>query len=85
MATFKNPNDPDNIIITEKVQEWFRERMELQKDTIIHVVEIDCADPGCMDKETRITLSFPDGLRKQFRIHKPLVFVRKKDVEQLVI
>jgi hypothetical protein len=84
MTTFRNPNDPNNTIITAKVQEWTRLAMDLKEDTIIEVVEVDCADPGCMDKETKIILTTGQGNKKQFRIHKPLVYVRKPDIQHLV-
>ena len=84
MATFKNPHDPDNIIITGKVREWVREKMKLTEDTLIQVIELNCADPGCMDKETRILLTSPSSGMIQYRVHKPLVYVRKPDIDQLV-
>ena len=84
MTTFKNPNDPDNLIIKSKVQEWMRSVMKLEEHAKIQVEELDCADPGCIDKETRITLIPIEGNKEQFRIHKPLVFVRKPDIEHLL-
>jgi hypothetical protein len=84
MTIFKNPNDPDNHIITAKVQEWVKDKMTIPEGTIIEIQELNCSDPGCMDKETRIFLSFKDNTRKQFRIHKPLVYIRKRDVDQLM-
>lgn len=84
MATFKNPNDPDNLIIIGKIQEWVRSAMKLEAKVSVEIIEVDCADPGCMDKETRIIVGDVEGERKQYRIHKPLVFVRKPDVDYLI-
>ncbi len=84
MTTFKNPNDPDNRVITAKVQEWIRTKMNLGEEALVQVLELNCADPGCMDKETRILVTVYNQPMRQFRIHKPLVYVRKPDIDQLV-
>ncbi|HSZ24581.1 MAG TPA: hypothetical protein VK766_02625 [Cytophagaceae bacterium] len=83
MTTFKNPHDPENIIITAKIHEWVRTKMKLPEDTMLQVLEVDCADSGCLDKETRILITSANSTR-QLRIHKPLVYVRAHDVDHLV-
>jgi len=80
---FKNPHDPDNIIITAKIQEWVRLKMGLGMDTMVQVIELNCIDPGCMDKETRIIVTRPDEPGIQYRVHKPIVYVRKLDIDHL--
>jgi hypothetical protein len=84
MITFKNPNDPDNVVITSKIQEWIKDKLNLKENAIIQVSEMDCADPGCADKETRITIVLEETTTKQYRIHKPLVFVRQRDIDHLI-
>ncbi len=84
MTTFRNPNDPNNTIITAKIQEWVKSELNLSEDTSIQVLEVDCADVGCVDKETRITLSLNNNFVKQYRIHKPIVYVRKLDIDHLI-
>lgn len=84
MTTFRNPHDPENIIITAKIQEWVKAKMNLHEATSIQVSEVDCADPGCVDKETRITIISKDHPTKLFRIHKPIVYIRQADIELLV-
>ncbi len=83
-TTFKNPNDPDNIIITAKVHEWVRAKMNLSDDVLVQVIEVDCSDPGCMNKETRILVTKSDTGMKQYRVHKPLVYVRPADIDYLL-
>jgi len=83
MTTFKNPHDPENIVIISKVKEWVREKWSLPTDVLIQVLELNCMDPGCMDKETRIVLTQVDQPSVQYRVHKPLVYVRKHDIDQL--
>ncbi len=84
MTTFKNPHDPENIIITAKIHEWVKAKMNLHEATSIQVLEVDCADPGCVDKETRIVIISKEHSTKQFRIHKPLVYIRQADIDYLV-
>ena len=84
MTTFKNPHDPDNRIITAKIQEWVRSVMKIEENAVVEIMELNCADPGCMDKETRIIIVNTKEDNKQFRIHKPLVFVRKPDIDHLM-
>jgi hypothetical protein len=83
MLVFKNPNDPDNTIIRSKIKEWMHTLLGLSEKVEIDVAEYNCADPGCVDKETRIIVS-ENGIKKQYRVHKPIVFVRKPDIENLV-
>lgn len=85
MAIFKNPNDPDNIFIITKVKEWVKAKLNLDEASLIQVIEVDCADPGCMDKATRILITSIDNTMRQFSIHKPLVYVRKPDIDQVFI
>jgi hypothetical protein len=61
-----------------------RSKMSLPENTSIQVLELNCIDPGCMDKETRIIITSSDNVTKQFRIHKPLVFVRQNDIDHLL-
>ena len=84
MATFRNPHDPENLVIIAKIHEWVKEKILLDGNAIIQVIEVDCADPGCMDKATRILITGIDKEMKQFSIHKPLVYVRKPDIEKLL-
>ena len=84
MTVFRNPHDPENIIIKTKIQEWIRTKLNLKESSTIEVSEVDCADPGCVDKETRIIVTIKDTPTKLYRIHKPIVYVRKLDVDHLV-
>ncbi len=83
MATFKNPNDPENFILIAKIHEWVKEKMKLENNSIVQVIEIDCSDPGCMDKATKILITSEGKPLVQYSIHKPLVYVRKPDIELL--
>ncbi len=84
MLKFSNPNDPDNLVIISKVKEWIKRGLDLADDTTIKVMEADCADSGCADKETRIEVVLKDSSVKNYRIHKPLVYVRQPDVKHVI-
>ncbi len=81
MTTFKNPHDPDNSATIAQLEALVRSLLSLPENTSVQVLELNCMDPGCMDKETRIIITSPEAPVKQFRIHKPLVFIRKRDLE----
>lgn len=80
MTVFKNPNDPDNVMLIATLTNWVRDKVMDEKISI-EIVELDCADPGCIDKETKIILSLEGKAVNNYRIHKPLVFVRKLDID----
>ena len=67
---------------TRAIKEWTRQYLKLQDDIVL-VAEVNCADPGCPDKETVITIFRKDGGPAKFTIRKPLVYVRKWDIEPL--
>jgi hypothetical protein len=81
MTTFKNPHDPDNSATIAKLETLVRSLLSLPENTTVQVLELNCMDPGCMDKETRFIITSPESVTKQFRIHKPLVFIRQRDIE----
>ena len=74
---FKNPRDPENLAIIQKVIEWTRQKLHIPEDVKIAVSEVNCLDANCSDSETLI-LIYTDP-EQSLRIRKPLVFVRKWD------
>lgn len=82
MGLFKNPNDKDNIKITKLVKAWIREKMNLNEEVMITVSELQCAEPNCPDMETVIVI-FDSENTRQFKIRKPLNYIRKWDIETL--
>ena len=85
MTIFRNPHDPDNKIIIEKIAEWVREKFNISGGIAIHVKEMDCADPHCVDMETVVSLIEEGKIIKTIRVHKPIVYVRKWDIDQIKI
>lgn len=78
MNMFKNPFDPDNAIITRKVQEWVRKKYLLDEQTEILVTEMGCSDAACPCVQTHIHIKGQQPLNIQ--IAKPLTYVRQWDL-----
>ena len=81
---FINPRDPENISIKGKITEWIKMLVNPAEGSEVLISEINCVDPGCPDMETLITIKSPDNTPKVYRIRKPLVYVRKWDIEALI-
>jgi hypothetical protein len=79
---FKNPLDPENLAIQKAIKQWVAIFLQLPDDTVITVSEIKCCGENCPHIETCITVwQTPPLLLK---IPKPLVYVRKYDVETAI-
>jgi hypothetical protein len=83
MFVFRNPNDPDNEKAIARLRQLVIAHLALDAGCEVLLEEVACSDPGCADKETRIVVSAAGSAPQVYRIHKPLVFVRKYDIEQL--
>lgn len=79
-AYFINPNDTGNTKLHTLIRTWVKDKFALQEPLELIVSEIKCADLGCPDIDTYITF-IKDGQSRKFRIAKPLVYVRKWDIE----
>lgn len=80
---FINPNDKANTKLYTLISQWVKDKFSLPIEAEVSVSEIKCADPGCPDIDTYITLTY-DGLSKRYRIAKPLVYVRKWDIDAMI-
>lgn len=74
----KNPFDPENKIITVKVQEWIRLKYNVSTDVPIIINEVGCADASCLCVQTLISIQSEPV--RTVRIGKPLTLVRKWDI-----
>ncbi len=79
-AYFVNPNDTANTKLHTLIRTWVKDKFALTEPFDLSVSEIKCADPGCPDIDTYITLH-QEGQSRKFRIAKPLVYVRKWDID----
>jgi len=64
------------------IKEWVTKKFNLSAETVIMVTEINCFEPNCPDKETVIALLEQGNIQK-FSIRKPLLYVRKSDIDNL--
>jgi hypothetical protein len=65
----------DNIRL---IKDWMRAGLRLGEDVHITVSELACADPSCPIRETVILVLTEPA--KQWKIGKPIHYVRKYDV-----
>ncbi len=67
---------------TAAIKKWVKEKMQLSDDVIVMVTEINCGEPNCPDKETIIAI-MQQGNNQKISIKKPLLYVRKWDIDCL--
>ena len=68
---------------TTAIKKWVKEKLQLSDEVIIMVTEINCWEPNCPDKETIIAI-LQEGNNRKLSIKKPLLFIRKWDIDKLV-
>jgi hypothetical protein len=79
---FVNPNDTANTKLHQLIRTWVKDKFTLDEPFELSVSEIKCADVGCPDIDTYITF-VKDKQSRKFRIAKPLVYVRKWDIDSM--
>ncbi|MCU0429136.1 MAG: hypothetical protein MUF42_04120 [Cytophagaceae bacterium] len=84
MLSFKNPRDPENAELTRLIKKWVRLKFALEESVSILVSEHPCLDDNCPMHQTVIAVFFEETT-KQWTIHKPLTFIRQRDVESLEV
>lgn len=77
---FKNPLDPQNIEVSKAIKQWTKSYLQLSDNTTITITELNCCGENCPHIETVITIWTEKA--QVFKIPKPLVYVRKYDVEK---
>jgi hypothetical protein len=77
MSIFKNPFDPNNELIIQKIKIWIVKKYKLIPETAnISVNEVGCGDSNCPCVKTNISF----GKNQKIIISKPLVFIRQWDI-----
>ncbi len=90
MKKFNNPLDPDDVNIKLAIKKWTVELLKLNADSDIEIIENLCAESSCIYAETLIKVENTDLSRDNregslfFKITKPLTFIRKLDVQNMV-
>jgi hypothetical protein len=83
MKPFTNPNDPDNVALKATLARWVKAKLTLETETTVEFTEIACAEPSCVHTETFIEIENLGGNNARFKIAKPLVFIRKWDIDAM--
>ena len=83
MNTFKNPNDPDNTQLKSTLKNWISAHLKLSKEAIIDIEEHQCTEASCVHAETLFQTPNTEGGYDVYKIAKPLVFIRKWDIEAM--
>jgi len=82
MISFKNPADIDNIFLKAKISEWLKSKFDIETDIEVAIREISCGVDSCPCITTEFKISAP--FQKVLTLGKPLVFIRKWDIDNLV-
>jgi hypothetical protein len=84
MQKFINPNDPSNTQLNATLKRWISEKLQLDDTAVIEIQEHQCTDANCLHAETVFKIKNDEnteGGNEFYKIAKPLVFIRKWDVE----
>ncbi len=79
MQKFVNPNDPNNIQTIAWIEKQARILLETEVGTI-SVEELSCNDSSCIHATSVICWANESNI-EYFKISKPLVFIKKRDIE----
>ncbi|MFN0049253.1 MAG: hypothetical protein ACKVOU_09035 [Cytophagales bacterium] len=83
MTSYKNPSDPENIFLKTKLNEWLKAKLGVEQEIVVDFKEIPCGVDNCPCTTTEILISKP--FYQRFTLGKPLVYIRKWDIERLEI
>jgi nitrate reductase delta subunit len=64
----------------ERVRAWTRNRFGLGEEAPVFVAEVACALPGCPPLETVVGFWTADGIRRHFKVFKPVLAVLEDDL-----
>lgn len=81
MQKFTNPNDPHNTQLNATLKRWISEKLQLNDVAVIDIIEHQCTDASCLHAETIFQVKNREGESAFYKIAKPLVFIRKWDVD----
>jgi hypothetical protein len=88
MQKFTNPNDPNNTQLNATLKRWISEKLLLNDAASIKIQEHHCTDASCLHAETVFQVKKGEDTQEReggdlYKIAKPLVFIRKWDVEAM--
>ena len=83
MKKFINPLDPDDLKIRAAIRQWTIDSLKLNPYTELEIIEHLCTEANCLHTETIIKVENTEGIHF-YKIAKPLTFIRKLDVQNMV-
>ena len=60
---------------------WITERLGLSDGDLVTVAELACHEPDCPPFETVVSVHQSGGVRRDWRVHKPLAEIEELDIE----
>jgi hypothetical protein len=82
MKAFINPHDPDNTALKKTLSDWLKTKLALNDNTEVSIHEHLCSEPSCVHAETVFRTENTEGVTF-YKITKPIVYVRKWDLDAL--
>ncbi len=81
MFKYTNPSDPENVFLKAKLKEWLKLKLKTDAEVEAEFNELSCGIDHCPCITTEIKVTSP--VTETFRIGKPLVYIRKWDLENV--
>ena len=67
--------------LIRKIKEWAYECFPISKESTVSVMELQCHEPDCAPLETVIAVIEQKGKTRQWKFHKQIPDVTRKDLE----
>ena len=67
--------------LIRKIKEWAYECLPISKDATVSIMELQCYEPDCEPLETVIAVMEQKGKTRQWKFHKPIPELSRKDLE----
>ena len=82
MDLFANTPKPNSARIAQ-LKSWVQQQLSLPDDAVVMVSELRCSEPGCPPLETVIAVLDGPGSKRQYKFHKGVGDVTRKDIAEM--
>jgi len=82
LFSFGSPRAADQ---TRQIKQWVKAAWSLPQSATVMVAEVECAEPGCPPRETVIAIFDADGAPRQSKLHKAMIDVTARDINDLTV
>lgn len=82
---FKNSNDPEGLVNKQAITLWLRQYALATEQSHIIITELPCLHQhdNCADYTTIISIT-TNSTEQLYTLHKPLLYIRKHDIYNLI-